>query len=331
MNVVRAVIGVGLVVLASSVVAGADAPAEAIPTREQVREVVGRSLPYLETAGVSWIENKKCVTCHRVAFLTWSHAEASRRGFAVDLAKNRERVEWSVQSSLEKKEKASDIDGALNIDGLAQILLGHSADPSGALSEQQRATLVQIAVKGQQPDGSWKAGGQLPGQKRPKDETAQVSTMWIALALGSADNGEAAVDARRRALSWLERAESGKSTEWFVARLLLNHQDRDARSVAGVIEQLKSQQNKDGGWGWLVGDPSDALGTGMALYALSLAGVASDDPALGRARQFLVSTQLKDGSWAVKGTKENTQDRVEETASYWGAAWATLGLLQMLP
>ena len=29
----------------------------------------------------------------------------------------------AMQSSLEKKEKASDIDGALNIDGLAQILL----------------------------------------------------------------------------------------------------------------------------------------------------------------------------------------------------------------
>ena len=53
--------------------------------------------------------------------------------------------------------------------------------------------------------------------------------------------------------------------------------------------------------------------------------------ALGRAQPFLVSIQLKDGSWAVKGTKENKKDRVEETASYWGAAWATLGLLQTLP
>jgi squalene-hopene cyclase-like protein len=331
MSLQRAILRVGLVVLLSSVSAGEDAPPQAIPIREQVRESIVRSLPYLEAEGVSWIENKKCVTCHRVAFLTWSHAQASRKGFAVDLVKNRERVEWSVQSSLEKKEKASDIDGALNIDGLAQILLGHSTDPSGALPEQQRATLVQIAVKGQQPDGSWKAGGQLPGQKRPKEETNQVSTMWIALALGSADNGEAALDARRRGRSWLERTESGKSTEWFVARLLLNHQERDSRNVASVIEQLKTQQNKDGGWGWLVGDPSDALGTGMALYALGSAGVVSGDPSIGRAQEFLVSTQLKDGSWAVMGTKASKKDRVEETASYWGAAWATLGLLQTLP
>ena len=51
MNVVRAVIGVGLVVLLSlsSVSAGADSSAEAIPTREQVHETIGRSLPYLET------------------------------------------------------------------------------------------------------------------------------------------------------------------------------------------------------------------------------------------------------------------------------------------
>lgn len=60
-------------------------------------------------------------------------------------------------------------------------------------------------------------------------------------------------------------------------------------------------------------------------------GVASDDPVLGRAQQILVRTQLKDGSWAVKGTKESKKGRVEETASYWGAAWATRGLLQRLP
>jgi hypothetical protein len=323
--------GLMALIALSSFSAGADSPTNAVPSREQIRATIGRSLPYLEAGGVSWMEGKKCVTCHRVAFLTWTHEQASRKGFTIDLVKNRAWVDWMVQSSLEKKENASEIDGALNIDGLAQILLGHSADSSAGLSAQQRATLVQLMLKGQQPDGSWKAGGQLPGQKRSKEETDQVSTMWIALALGSSSNGEPAQDARRRALSWLERAESGNSTEWFAARLLLNHQERNARAVTSVTEQLESQQNQDGGWGWLLGDPSDALGTGLSLYALSIAGVASDDPSLVRAQQFLIGAQLENGSWAVKGTKMNKKDRIEETASYWGTGWATLALLQTLP
>ncbi len=50
-----------------------------------------------------------------------------------------------------------------------------------------------------------------------------------------------------------------------------------------------------------------------------------------KATQFLLSTQQADGSWQVKGTKQGRKDRVEETACYWGTAWAAIALLQALP
>jgi squalene-hopene/tetraprenyl-beta-curcumene cyclase len=300
------------------------------PTELQIRATIERSLPYLEQAGVQWIENKKCVSCHRVSFLTWSLSEASRKGFEVDRAKLQGWVDWSIEKSLESKGEGKPVDGALNLEGVAQLVLALPVDSVTPLPQDERVTFLQLIVKGQQADGSWKAGGQLPSQKRPLAETMQVGSLWNVLALGSSADAEATA-ARERALAWLAAASSGKSTEWYAVRLLVSRQQSDEELAKSLQEKLRSQQNADGGWGWLVGDPSDALGTGLAIYALSRTGVPSDDSAITRARQFLVSTQRPNGSWEVRGTKEAKKGRGEETASYWGTAWAAIGLLQTLP
>jgi hypothetical protein len=85
------------------------------------------------------------------------------------------------------------------------------------------------------------------------------------------------------------------------------------------------------GWGWIADESSDALATGMALYAMRQARVERDDSAVQSAQQFLMDTQQEDGSWAVHGTKESKKESMEETAGFWGTAWATIGLLQILP
>lgn len=321
------VLGSALQLAMLSESACAESPAT---SQDQVRETIARSLQYLEKEGVAWIETKKCVTCHRVSFLTWSLSEASRKGFEVDRTKLQNWVDWSVMQSLKSPGEGKPVDGSLNLDGVGQLILAHSSHSPAPLQKEQAQAFVQLLLQGQQADGSWKPGGQLPGQKRPKQETAQVSTMWNALALGSVAETDANVSARRRALEWLDGAAPGKSTEWYAARLLLSHKQRNDVRANSMLEQLQSQQNADGGWGWLVGGTSDAIGTGLAVYSMSVAGVPSDHASIQRAKHFLVATQLKDGSWAVHGTKENKKGRVEETASYWGAAWATIGLLQTL-
>ena len=80
-----------------------------------------------------------------------------------------------------------------------------------------------------------------------------------------------------------------------------------------------------------MGEKSDALGTGMSAYTLLRAGVDFDDVTIKRAQRFLIDTQRDDGSWAVKGTKANKKDRIEETAVYWGTTWAVIGLVESLP
>jgi N-acyl-D-amino-acid deacylase len=54
------------------------------------------------------------------------------------------------------------------------------------------------------------------------------------------------------------------------------------------------------GWAQLPALSSDAYATGQALYVLKIAAKLKDsDPAVDRARRYLLQTQLEDGTWHV--------------------------------
>lgn len=109
------------------------APAEDQVTTAQVRETVQRSIPYIEEKGLWWIEQKKCVTCHRVGTMVWSLQAAKQHGFEVS-PRLEEWTQWSIDGSLAKNDKGK-ITGLGNKEGVAQLLL--SLDPAQASPEQQ--------------------------------------------------------------------------------------------------------------------------------------------------------------------------------------------------
>jgi hypothetical protein len=306
------------------------APTAKVVSPDDVRGAVKKSLVYLEKAGQAWIDNKKCVSCHRVSFLTWSYREAMNQGIELPNDKFNEWLEWSVADTTKPIDPKKPIACQINHDGVGQLLIAHAGDAKGGLTEEQRTALVEGLLNGQREDGSWKPGGQLPGQKRPMAETTEVSTMWNVVALGSVQATDAVKSAREKGLASLGKLENAKSTEWYAVKLILAVQQKKDAEVKSHLEQLLKLQHDDGGWGWLTADASDALATGQALYALRLAGSSHEDAAVQNGIQFLCSRQQEDGSWAVKGTKENKKNKVEETATFWGSAWASIALAQSL-
>ncbi|MFQ5733100.1 MAG: prenyltransferase/squalene oxidase repeat-containing protein [Planctomycetaceae bacterium] len=284
----------------------------------KIRSAIRRSLPYLEEKGRWWIDEKKCTSCHRVTFLVWSLIEADRRGFPLDRKKLDGWIDWSLKTP----DKNSP-------DTLAQLILGVKPAATSKPRRDRLAELSDKLVSLQQPDGSWKPGGQLPRQKRPLPETAQVSTMWNVAALLS-HSGETAV-VRRKARAFLSSSKPGKSTEWYAARILLEHRRADKPAVAKWRKLLLEQQHADGGWGWLTAEKSDALAAGLGLYALLKTGTPRRHPAVQKAARFLIDSQQANGRWRVNGTKAGKRDKPQETSNYWGTAWATIGLLQLLP
>ena len=78
--------------------------------------------------------------------------------------------------------------------------------------------------------------------------------------------------------------------------------------------------------GWIADESSDALATGMSLYALGQTGPSSS-PEITKAREFLRGSQLESGRWDVPGTKTSAKGNSTPTSTYWGTAWAVVGLL----
>jgi Squalene-hopene cyclase N-terminal domain len=294
-----------------------------------VRRTITQAIPYVEQNARWWIEEKKCVACHRVAFTTWALSEADKQGFDVDRPQLEKWRGWSRDHLLSPPKEDAPPVGTTNLEGVSQLLLADQTATRSVLDQANRAKFVDFYSQKQRDDGSWDAGGQLPDQKRPKAETQLVSTAWNALALGTVDE-PAAAETRNKALAAIQKTTDGVSTEWHAVRLLVALQSKSDANAGRWVAKLRSTQRPDGGWGWITADQSDAMATGQALYALRAAGVAPDDPAIERAVKFLVESQTPDGSWSVRGTKEKSKTRPAETASYWGTCWAVLGLLSTI-
>lgn len=293
-----------------------------------VRAIVQRSIPFIIDEGVAWMDERKCVTCHQVPQMLWSLESAKRAGLEVDSAKLAEWSAWSrdwnhwVMSGQGIEEPQAT---EHNVDTISRLIL---ARPASEKDSPWVGDFRERLVKLQEPAGSWKVGGQLPLSRRPARETQEVTTMWTQLAL-KADTTPPEVF--QRATKWLAAAEPGQSTEWWALRLLIAAAFETPENVERTRRDLLTKQNSDGGWGWLTGEPSDALGTGLALFSLGRTGTAAPDPTIEKATLFLKTTQAKDGSWPVPSTRAKDNKRVRETSTYWGTAWAAVGLLETLP
>jgi hypothetical protein len=84
---------------------------------------------------------------------------------------------------------------------------------------------------------------------------------------------------------------------------------------------------------------SDAYATGQALYALQVAEVNAKEGLYRRGAEFLLRTQLDDGTWFVRTRAFGVQAYFEtgfphgpsQFISATATAWATIALTHMVP
>lgn len=257
-------------------------------------------------------------------------------GVEINQQQLRETIKWSVDwenwtapKNLDTTDQSQAEAG--NIDTMYQLLLGQSYTNDG-ISRDKIETFRAALMVNQQQDGSWNACGQLPMQNRPLRETTEVTTMWTLLALQPRSRELANWDEKlANAKLLIAESQTGESSEWWAVRMLFEQQFGSKEKAAGLTKHLLSIQNDDGGWGWLVNKPSDALGTGVALFALSHQSREANEAAVRRARQFLLETQQDDGSWTVPSTIKRAKSKAKDTSNYWGTAWAVIGLIRTQP
>ncbi|MBL8892120.1 MAG: hypothetical protein JNL67_19245 [Planctomycetaceae bacterium] len=319
----------------------------------KVKHAVENALPVLERAGHQWIQERGCVSCHRVSFMIWSHNEATARGFHVNRDQVDQVTNWALTNMLAERQEFG------GVDTISQMILGRDQGsnwrkkPSRHVkSSDPYETLMTILLERQNQDGSWPPEGQLP-------TPPEITTGWALLALDSLAGPDTAAsepihsgtdltdelaaqvlasrqrypDCRNQALEYLKTVEPHPTHEGLLLQFLRSELNSQVR--AEMLAKIMARQNPDGGWSNRYDvSASDAFATGQTIYALTISQEPIDPTAVERARTFLVDSQQPDGLWNVPPDRMRpgrSSPILLEVISYWGTAWATIGLLHTLP
>jgi ankyrin repeat protein len=262
------------------------------------RAAVVRSLPLLQRADEIFVRKTGCVSCHNNTQTAETVALARSRGLPVDEAiakRQRERIALYLDDWRERALLLQGIPG--DSDSMSPILNGLAAErhaPDAATDAMTRFIRLQ-----QTEDGHWRVFAHRPPMESG-DVKSTVECMRALQAYAPLHERSLADDAIGRAGAWLTKAQPDGTQERAYHLLGLHLAHAGTAVVVAAGRRLLSLQRADGGWSQLPTLDSDAYATGQALTVLLEAGaLRASDPAAQRGVQFLLKTQLADGSWFV--------------------------------
>jgi len=295
------------------------------------RQAVEKSLPLLQRTSGSFFTTGGCVSCHAQNLTGMAVSVARSSGFPVDEAAAAEqmktlKLQWA--SSEQPLLQRLDPPGAM--DQLVYAVSQFAA--AGAEADRTIDVLVYNIAGEQRKEGNWHG----PAISRSPMEDGDFSRTALAirsLQLYGPAGRKAEFDKRiERAAAWLEKAEP-RTTE-----------DRDMQSLGikwargrtweSRLKELTVLQHSDGGWAQTPELASDAYATGQALYTIHALGVSASEAAYQRGVEYLLRTQVEDGSWHVKSRAVKFQPyfqsgfphNQDQWISAAGTAWATMAL-----
>src|SRR5262245_5969031 len=302
-------------------------------TAGAIRAAVERSLPLLQDVGLTFIRQTGCVSCHHNSLVSMAVAAARAHGFAVDEAAVKSQTALTTAHLESWRERTvQNIFIAGQADTISYLLLGLGEDKyAGDPATDAQAIWLK---RRQSSDGHWPVVSIRPPIESNDVTVTAVSRRALQLFAPPSRRAEfaGAVD---RARDWLARARP-LDTEQRVFRLLGLYwagATKDLLAAAG--RDLLATQQHDGGWAQTMNMPSDAYATGQELVAMQESGtVARDAPAYRKGLEYLLRTQIDDGSWVVETRAIPIQAYFESGFPYgvnqWisaaATAWATTAL-----
>ena len=326
------------------------AQAESTP---EVQAAMSRGLALVTRAASNWQSNKTCFSCHHQTLPMLAAIEASDAGVAFDqewLASQAESTHRYFEERIDRMKVGKHVDGGSTtvVYGLWALRLAKRPPDETTTAMVTYLLKIQGTVRlaeGQQPtalkrpeDARWTTScRRLPMQG---SDVADTVLAILGMRHYATDEQQPAVaTASAAALKWLKQTPL-KSQEDRIWRLWgLHHLENDEEAKQVVRKAIFSAQRDDGGWPQTDDRDSDAFSTGQTLYVLCKTGTPAETPAIVRARDYLLRTQLTDGSWLVKSHVKFKAQRHFENGDPHGehqfistaaTAWATAGLAQLI-
>ena len=263
------------------------------------RAAVERSLPLLQRSDVTFIKESGCVSCHNNNLTAMTISSARERKIQFDERIARSQVK-SIAAFIENNRERylQNLPIAGGNETAAYILAGLAAE--GHPPDLATDAMVHWLKRRQKPDGSWDVGsGRPPLESSDFQGTAMVIRSFQVYA--PKPQRELYDKSILLAAKWLATADATTTEDRAFQLLGLAWAGGNKDAVRKVGGQLISAQRSDGGWAQIPTLSSDAYATGQVLVALKNAGMLSaTDAAYKKAVQYLMNSQLADGSWYVR-------------------------------
>jgi ankyrin repeat protein len=305
------------------------------------RAAVVRAIPVLERSAKSFVAQRSCVSCHHNILPVLTLRLAASRGLKIDAATLAE-VE---RKTFRELTTVRAFDEAVQGTGVGDPTPNDSwllvAAQTAGLAPDLTAGVVAKRIASWQHDGHW-----TTSDFRPPHSSSLFTATATAVRAVRAYLPEEMRETRDRVVAsareWL-RNTTPRSTEDAAFRVLgLVWADAPRADIAAAGKDLEQLQRTGGGWAQLPGYAADAYSTGEALYALHEAGLSAG-ARWRRGVQFLVSTQVPDGTWHVRSRMISPAEvsppyfttgfpyKKDEYLSYAATSWATMALTASLP
>ena len=288
---------------------------------------VARAVAYLAVEVPRWRLEHPCYSCHNNGDAMRALIAASARGHAVGTSID-DSLAWLATP--ERWESNARRGGSEELP-LAQIQFASalSAMVSGGRAQPDALDrAAALLVVHQQNDGSWRLNeSQTLGGPTFYGTSLATAVARRTLAAAKARASDPAI---ARANAWLRSA--NPATVLDASSVLFGlERDADAAAVAQrqkCLDILKRGQGPDGGWGPYLTSQSEPFDTALAVLALLTARNASRESAemVSRARDYLVRSQNKDGSWPETTGPPNGESYAQRIPT---TAWALLALLEV--
>jgi ankyrin repeat protein len=304
----------------------------------QPKQAAEKSIALLQRAASTFFVEGGCASCHSHNLTAMAVDVARSRGLKVDEAAaathaQQSRAFWMPQDQT----LTLRIDAPGSSDMVEYGVFQFAAD--GAKPATYTDAMVHNTAALQQADGSW----QLKGIARaPMEDGAFARTAMglRSIQLYGPAGRKAEWDARvAKAAAWLQEAKPMDSEDANMQLLGLKWAGVDKRVVDRLAQKLIAAQRPDGGWAQTAYLSSDAYATGQTLYALHQAGIPPANAAYRRGVEFLLKTQLADGSWHVRSRAPKFQPYFQggfphdhdQWISASATAWSAMAIGYTLP
>ncbi|MGE3403222.1 MAG: hypothetical protein AB7K63_11570 [Vicinamibacterales bacterium] len=284
-----------------------------------------RAVAYLSREVPRWRQEHPCYSCHNNGDGTRALVAAARAGL-VEAEALRDEAAWlrtPGRWSLNADE------GGVKDLALARIQFASALAAlvdAGRGEQDELAQAVALVAADQRADGSWP----ISAAAALGSPAGYGTTLATAVARRLLDRVEepSLRGSAARTDAWLRGHDIQSVLDASSVLLGLGSADDAAAraQTSRALEIIAKGQAREGGWGPYVTSPPEPFDT--ALVLLAIASHRDRDPAMAasftRGRQYLLSTQLPDGSWPETTRPAGNESYAQRIST---TAWALVALL----